>query len=271
MRDWSPDRPPPARKSLGQHFLHDRRVLEAIADALRIDAGTTVVEIGPGRGVLTDVLAERAGAVVAIEVDRALVPILRDRYANRRHVRIVEADVLETDLHALAGGDFVLAGNVPYYITTPILFHALAAPRPVRAVFLVQKEVAERVVATPGSKAYGALSVNVQTVAKGQIVMRVPPGAFRPPPKVDSAVLVVEPLAEPMISAAEEERFRSFVQQVFGMRRKQLRRVLRGVVSIDAAEADAMLTALDIDPEARPETLSPSQFVLLSRAVRARA
>ena len=153
-RGARPPRPegalPPARKRFGQHFLKDTRVLDSIVDALGPLAGRTVVEIGPGRGALTDRLVERAGRVIAIELDRDLVQHLRARYAGMAHVEIVEADVLTVSLSALAGPSYVLAGNVPYYITTPIIFHALELPRPDVAVYLVQKEVAERMAAPPG-------------------------------------------------------------------------------------------------------------------------
>ena len=155
----SPKLPAP-RKRFGQHFLKDTRVLDAIVKALGPLADRTVLEIGPGRGVLTDRLVERAARVVAVEVDRDLVAHLRSRYADHPHVEIIEADVLTVSLAALAGGPYVLAGNVPYYITTPIVFHALERPRPDVAVYLVQKEVADRLAAPPGDKIYGALSVN---------------------------------------------------------------------------------------------------------------
>jgi 16S rRNA (adenine1518-N6/adenine1519-N6)-dimethyltransferase len=263
----SDPRLPPPRKRLGQHFLTDRRALERIADALELTGAETVVEIGPGRGALTDLLVERARRVIAIELDRALVPILRRRYESQPHVEIVEADVLAVRLADLGGDDFVLAGNVPYYITTPILFHALERPRPRLAVFLVQLEVAERVVAPPGSKTYGALSINVQAVAAPELVARIPPGAFRPPPAVDSAILRVRPRPDPVISADEESRFRAFVQEAFGLRRKQMRRVLRTIARVDAEAADRMLGAAGIDPEARPETLDPADFARLVRSV----
>ena len=260
---------PRARKRFGQHFLRDRSVLARIADALALTGVETVVEIGPGRGALTDLLVERAGRLVAIEIDRDLAQHLRVRYADRPHVTIVEADVLEVDLAALAGDDFVLAGNVPYYITTPILFHALRAPRPKRAVYLVQKEVADRVTAPPGSKQYGALSVNVQALAEASLVCRVLPGAFVPPPKVDSAVIVLTPRATPVIGPDEERAFSRFVLEAFGLRRKQLRRVLRSIAPLDAVRAEAVCVAAALDGEARPETLAPADFARLLRAVRA--
>jgi len=259
---------PPTLKRLGQHFLADRRVLERIADALELTGAETVVEIGPGRGALTDLLAERAGRLVAVELDRALAQLLRERYAGRPNVEIVERDVLTAPLAELAGDDFVLAGNVPYYITTPIIFHALERPRPRRAVYLVQKEVAERAVAPPGSKTYGALSVNLQSVAKVESLLHVPPGAFRPPPKVDSAVVRVTPREDPVVAPEEERGFRTFVQGAFGLRRKQLQRVLRTLLSLDAEGAERVLASAGVAPDARPETLSAEQFAAVFRASR---
>ena len=260
---------PPALKRFGQHFLTDGRILQRIADALQLTPADTVVEIGPGRGALTDLLAARAGRVVAVEIDRALAELLRKRYADRPQVTIVEADVLAAPIAGVAGtDDFVLAGNVPYYITTPILFHALERPRPRRAVYLVQREVAERAAAPPGSKTYGALSVNVQSVARVETLFAVPPGAFRPPPKVDSAVIRVVPRDDPAVAPGEEARFRAFVQEAFGLRRKQLRRVVRTIANLDAERAEAALATADVDPDARPETLSPEQFAALFRSLR---
>lgn len=258
---------PPTLKRLGQHFLADRGVLEAIADALQLTGTETVVEIGPGRGALTDLLAERAGRVIAIELDRALAAILRQRYADRPRVEVIEADVLTVDLAAVAAGPYVLAGNVPYYITTPILFHALRSPPPLRSVFLVQREVAERMAARPGSDGYGALSVNLQASATAELILAVPPSAFRPPPRVDSAVVRVVPLAEPLVAATDAEAYRRLVQASFGLRRKQMRRVLRTVRGLDADRAEGYLATAGIDPDARPETLTPEAFVRLLAAL----
>ncbi len=260
---------PPALKRLGQHFLTDRTVLRRIADSLELTREETVVEIGPGRGALTDLLLERAGRVVVIELDRALAEGWRTRAALDPRLTVIEGDVLEIDLATAAGGGpFVLAGNVPYYITTPILFQALRRPRPERAVYLVQREVAERIVAPPGGKEYGALSVNVQSVATAEIVFGVPSRAFSPPPKVESAVVRITPRPEPVIEEGEESRFRAFVQEAFGLRRKQMRRVIRTIERLDAEHADAVLAAAGVEPEARPETLSPEAFARVMRAVR---
>ncbi len=261
---------PPTRKSLGQHFLSDRRILGRIADALQLKGGETVLEIGPGRGALTDILAERAGRLIAIEYDRALAELLRQRYAKRGNVLIAEADVLAVSLGELAAGPYSLVGNVPYYITTPILFHALVPPRADRAVYLVQKEVADRLVAAPGTGEYGALTVNVAAVARAESLFKVPAGAFSPPPKVESAVVRITPLIQPLATQDEERPLRTLVQNAFGMRRKQMRRVLRSLLNLDAAAAEGLLMEAGINPEVRPETLSPEQFVALLRASRPR-
>jgi len=254
---------PPIRKNLGQHFLNDQRILQRIVDALELRGDETVVEIGPGRGSLTELLVPVAKRLVLIEYDRMLAARLREKYASAPSVTVVEADVLTVDLGEVAGGPFVLVGNVPYYITTPILFHALEPPRPDRAVYLVQREVADRIVAEPGSHDYGALSVNVQGFAHAKKLFRVAAGSFEPPPKVESAVVRIDPRDDPVVDASREARFRRFVQDAFGMRRKQMRRVIRSLMSLDAESAEALLQRAGIDPTARPETLSPEQFASL--------
>jgi len=260
---------PRPRKRLGQHFLVDRTALERIADALAPTRDDVVVEIGPGRGALTDLLAARSKRVVAIELDRDLVPYLRERYAAAGNVDVIERDVLEVKLSDVAGPEYLLAGNVPYYITTPILFHALEHPRASRAVYLVQREVAERIVAAPGSRTYGALSVNVQAVARAELVGRVPAGAFRPPPAVESAIIRLTPRPDPVIAESRETDFRVLVQECFSLRRKQMRRVIRTVARLDVDAADRVLSTARIDGEARPETLSPEDFARLLDAMRA--
>ena len=253
---------PQAKRRLGQHFLSDRRILERIADALGASAADTVLEIGPGPGGLTEALAGRAGRLVAIEKDADLLPALVARVPG---AVVVEADALETDWHALAGPDFLVAGNIPYNITSPLIGKALEPPRPRRIVFLVQKEVADRVVAAPGGEAYGALSVGVQAVARGERLFIVPAGAFSPRPKVDSAVLRLTPLAEPLVGDAEVEPFRRLVVGLFGFRRKQMQRALRELTGWDAARVEAVLSRAGIELRVRPETVTPSQFVALLR------
>ena len=262
---------PPVLKRFGQHFLTDPATLEAIAGAVSPHPGDTVIEIGPGRGVLTDMLARLPNDLVAIEIDHLLSDQLRKRYATNPRVRILEQDVLEVDVGRLSPAGFVVVGNVPYYITTPILFHVLRPPLPRHAVFLVQREVAERVTAFPGTSEYGALSVNVQAIAAGSIIRHVPPGAFKPPPKVDSAVIKVVPRPDPLITRDEIDSFRRFVQGLFGMRRKQIANVLRSVTPLTPDQAAEVLNDLEIDSRARPETLSPPAFVSLFRAARLRS
>lgn len=262
-------------KKYGQHFLDDRAILEGIVDALGPSAADTVVEIGAGRGSLTDILAGRSARVIAIEIDRALAEQLRERYRDRPQVEIIEGDVLETDLNALAidagvmqPGDFLLIGNVPYYITTPILFKALEPPIPRRSVFLVQREVAERIAATADTEAYGALTVNVAVVARAEQVLGVPRAAFKPPPKVDSEVVRITPLARPLIESQLLPAFRTFVQAAFGLRRKQMQRVIRTIRGISAETAAEILDSAGIDSSARPEVVSPEGFVRVFRALR---
>lgn len=259
---------PPPRKRLGQHFLTDPRILARIADALGITPADTVIEIGPGRGALTEQLIGRAARVIAIEIDRDLAAMLRARYADDARVTIVQDDVLHVDLGALAGGPYLLVGNVPYNITTPILFHALRRPRPARSVYLVQREVAERIVAAPASEAYGALSANVQALARAEMLFGVAAGAFQPPPNVESAVLRITPRSDPAVGEAEEESFRALVQGAFGMRRKQMGRVVRSLWSLGADDAAALLLRAGVAPAARPEVLGPEDF---ARVLRARA
>lgn len=257
---------PKPRKWLGQHFLTDPRILGRIADVLEITKDDTVVEIGPGRGALTEQLLTRAKRVVAIEIDRDLAKLLREKYAGDDRVTIVESDVLDVNLGEAAGGPYLVAGNVPYNITTPILFHALEHPRAERAVYLVQREVAERVIAEPASENYGALSVNLQALGSAELSFRVSAGAFTPPPKVESAVMRIVPRADPLVSASEEPAYRAMVVGAFGFRRKQMQRVIRELWDLGAEDAAATLVRAGIEPTDRPEVLTPADFARLLRA-----
>ena len=252
------------KKRLGQHFLRDARILARIADALEAGAGDTVVEIGPGPGGLTAELARRAGRVIAVEKDRDLARALVGRFPN---VVVAEGDALEMDWRVLAGGPFLVAGNIPYNITSPLIDKALVPPRPARVVFLVQREVAERLAGTPGSADYGALTVGVQAVAQVERLLRVPAGAFFPPPRVDSAVVRFTPLTRPRIEDRQVPAFRRTVVGLFGFRRKQLARAVRELTGWDAGRAGKVLAAAGVDPELRPEALSPTEFVDLHRAL----
>lgn len=260
---------PAPRKRLGQHFLHDPQVLERIAAALAPTPADTVVEIGPGRGALTTHLVRHAGRVVAVELDRELASRLRTEYAGDHCVTVVERDVLDLSLAEAAGtDDFLVAGNIPYYITTPILFHALEPPRARRAVYLMQAEVAARVIAAPGTEHYGALSVNVQALATPTLMFTVDRGTFTPTPTVDSALLRVVPRTDPEVSDSEQAGFSAFVIAAFGMRRKQMRRVLRTLGDLRVEDAERVLGEAGVASEARPEVVSPREFAVLHAATR---
>lgn len=257
------------RKSLGQHFLRDRNILKRIVDGLELGGTETVVEVGPGRGALSDLLLPLTGRLVLIEYDRALAKLLTERYAGQQKVTVLCRDVLDVPLAEAAGAEpFLLIGNIPYHLTTPILFHSLERPRPARSVFLVQREVAERIVAAPNTSAYGALSVNVQALTRPTLLFRVKAGAFEPPPKVDSAVVRLDRNDDPAITPGEEDSYSRFVQAAFGQRRKQLRRVLRSILSWPAERVEDLLNDAGLTASARPETLSPCDFARLFRAAR---
>ena len=206
-----------SRQKLGQHFLIKGSVLERIAAAACPAPVELVIEIGPGRGALTEKLLKRAARVVAIEVDPYLVDYLRRKFAGEPRLEVVRADVLETDL--AQWGAAPLAGNLPYYIASPILQQAARLRLP-REVFLIQKEVAERLVARPGSRAYGFLTVQTALFAAARLLFEVKPSAFHPPPKVDSAVVLLEPRPA---AAADPDGFLRFAGLCFAHKRKTIR------------------------------------------------
>jgi len=258
---------PHAKRRLGQHFLTDPRLLARIADALEAGPHDVVLEVGPGTGALTAPLLERAGRVIAIEKDRGLIPILKARFPG---LDLIEADALELDWHSLTQpGEtgLLVTGNIPYNITSPLIDKALLPPRPARIVFLVQKEVADRVTAAAGTPDYGGLSIGVQAVARAERLFTVPAGAFKPRPKVDSAVLRLTPLSRPLIADDERESFRVLVVGLFGFRRKQMLRGVREFTGWDAPRVSELLAAAGIPETVRPEVLSPAQFVQLHRSL----
>ena len=224
-----------------------------------------VLEIGPGLGGLTEALATRAGRLVAIEKDRDLIAPLRRRVPG---AEIIDGDALDLDWHRLLGrpARWLVAGNIPYNITSPLIDRALQPPRPARIVFLVQREVADRLAAAPGGKAYGALSVGVQAVAGVDRLFRVSAGAFQPPPEVDSALVRITPRENPMLPDTEAPRFRRFVVGIFGFRRKQISRGLRELGGWAAEQAGSCLASTRIEGSRRPETLNPEEFLALFRA-----
>ena len=255
---------PRARRRLGQHFLADPRILARIADALEAGPADKVLEIGPGPGGLTEALLARAGQVIAIEKDRDLIAPLRTRFAG---LRVVEGDALDLDWHDLVEAPFLVTGNIPYNITSPLLDKALVPPRPQRIVFLVQKEVADRVTADAGTPEYGALSIGIQVAARAERLFTVPAGAFHPRPKVDSAVLRLTPLAEPPIADQERDSFRALVVGLFGFRRKQMRRALRELTGWEARRVGSILASVGVVETVRPEVLGPRDFVRLHRVL----
>jgi 16S rRNA (adenine1518-N6/adenine1519-N6)-dimethyltransferase len=264
---------------LGQHFLADPNLLRKIVAALDPQPGDVVVEIGPGTGNLTRILAPLVHRVVAIEKDRRLAECLREAgggMGDADNVTIVEADALRVDWHSLilpvprpvSPVPFKVIGNIPYSITSPLIEKALTPPLPERVVFLVQREVADRIAAGAGSKRYGALSVGVQAVCRVEKLFTVKAGAFRPVPKVDSALVRLTPHAEPLIGLEETGAFRAFVSACFSRRRKQLRNAVMAATGRPAAAVSALLEALGLESRARPETLPPEAFVRLLRASR---
>jgi 16S rRNA (adenine1518-N6/adenine1519-N6)-dimethyltransferase len=238
------------RKRFGQHFLHDPGVVRRIVEAIAPAADDFIVEIGPGQGVLTRPLAERAARLELIEIDRDLAAALA---AERFKVHV--ADALEFDFGALPQGARIV-GNLPYNISTPLLFHVARHAGRLRDLhFMLQREVVERMVAPPSTRAYGRLSVMLQARFRMQMLFRVAAGAFRPPPRVESAVVRLVPLAAPLDLGAE--RFADVVRQAFSARRKTLRNAL-GLAAED-------FVALGIDPRLRPENLSAEDYVRVAR------
>jgi 16S rRNA (adenine1518-N6/adenine1519-N6)-dimethyltransferase len=207
-------------RRLGQHFLTRTSLLERIAEVAAPERSGTVVEIGPGKGALTRYLIPRAARVIAVEVDQVLVHYLAEKFRTAANLQVVHEDILKMDLSQW--GPVNVAGNLPYYITSPIVSRVLELRENLlRAVFLVQKEVAERITAKPGSRDYGFLSVQCQVLAETDYLFTVPPGAFRPPPKVDSAVVRLVPRPVPIVP--DVDRFLDFVSQCFQQKRKTLR------------------------------------------------
>jgi 16S rRNA (adenine1518-N6/adenine1519-N6)-dimethyltransferase len=258
-------------RRLGQHYLFDPSILDRIVGALEPRPDDSVLEVGPGRGTLTARLLLRVGRVLAIEKDPALAERLRITAAGTG-LTVVEADALRADWHALLRGAYgtpasryKVVGNIPYYITSPLIEKALTAPVPDVVVFLVQREVADRMVAVPGSKAFGALTVGVGVVAEVERLFTVPAGAFRPPPKVESAVVRLTPRADPLVGPADHPAFRRFVQALFGRRRKQIAGILRAVTGLTREEAEVRLHQLGIPATARPEQVGLAEFVALFR------
>ncbi|MFT3789696.1 MAG: 16S rRNA (adenine(1518)-N(6)/adenine(1519)-N(6))-dimethyltransferase RsmA [Rudaea sp.] len=263
MHDFAPH---VAKKRFGQHFLCDKNILSRIVEYVAPRPGDRIVEIGPGEGALTLPLLRAAGGLIVIELDRDLIAPLRARAAGIGELAIVHRDVLEVEIGALAAGDTIrLVGNLPYNISTPILFHCLDHAAAIADMhFMLQKEVVERMAAGPGSKTYGRLSVMLQLRCTIEPLFDVPPGAFSPPPKVDSAVVRLVPLPQDKLPQTDFPAIDRVVRAAFGQRRKTLNNALRGV-----ADADD-LAAAGIDPRERAEQIAPAAFVALARHLQAK-
>jgi 16S rRNA (adenine1518-N6/adenine1519-N6)-dimethyltransferase len=252
------------RKRFGQHFLHEQGILRRIVESVAPQPDDRLIEIGPGEGALTFPLLHVAKKLTAIELDRDLIEPLRERARSVGELHIINQDVLSIDFTELAAGSKLrIVGNLPYNISTPILFHCLEHAAVIQDMhFMLQKEVVERMAAPPGSKTYGRLSVMLQLRCSVEPLFRVPPGAFRPPPKVDSAVVRLTPLPQASLPHADFATIERVVRAAFGQRRKTLSNAL----SEFASAAD--LESAGIDPRARAEQLAPSAFVTLAQHLR---
>lgn len=260
-----------AKKGLGQNFLVDRNIVGRILENAALDGESWVLEIGPGLGALTGPLAERAAQVVAVEIDRELAAVLREVLAHPR-IAIVEGDALEMDWRELLedmgwrGQPMSLVANLPYYITSPLIMKALESGLPFTSiVVMVQKEVAERMLAAPGSKDYGVLSLAVQYYAEGSLVMKVPRTVFLPAPKVDSAVVRLLP-RPPKVSAPRKELFQ-VIRAAFQQRRKTLRNALKALTvewGLGLEQLDGALARCGLEPGVRGERLSLEEYSQLT-------
>lgn len=261
------------KKQLGQNFLIDSHALDSIVDAADIHADTSVIEIGPGAGVLTARLAERAERVLAVEKDESLRPVLEEVLSGTDNVTLLFADALEVSLEDWVGQHWgevkrlVVAANLPYYITTPLLFHILESNLPVSdMVILVQKEVADRLLAKPGGKDYGVLTVMAQWRAEVQRVVNVSANCFLPPPTVESSVVRLAVRSQPPYPLQREAALRKVVRAAFGMRRKTLDNALAGGLSLSKSAVTHLLACAQIDGKRRGETLDLQEFARLANA-----
>jgi 16S rRNA (adenine1518-N6/adenine1519-N6)-dimethyltransferase len=248
-----------AKRHLGQHFLHDPSILRRIVQVAQLNTEDLVVEIGPGFGRLTKMLAEIVKKVIAIELDDTLFEKLKTGLAEYKNVELIHGDALKYSYEDLP--DFKVVANIPYYITTPIIFRLLDARKNLKSMTLtVQKEVAERIVAKPGGKDYGVLSIMVQYYAKPDLRFIIPKEAFRPMPKVDSAVLYIKILERPSVDVEDKEIFSRIVRTAFSQRRKMLSNSLKNI----CGDVKEWLAAAGIDSNRRPETLSIEEFARLA-------
>jgi len=260
------------RKKWGQHFLTDKNILKKVIKTAEIGKEDIVLEVGPGLGEMTQALAQEAKKVIAVEIDARLVEVLRNKLADTPNVEILQGDILKFDVRKHLGSEkrpVKVVANLPYQISTPLLFHFIGSRDLFSALILMlQREVAERMVAPPGKKAYGPLSVLVQSVADISICFIVKPSAFFPPPEVESAVIRLSWKERPMIAPEQEEGFRAVVKGCLGYRRKTLANALKHSDLLLPEDLEKRLEEIGIDPRRRPETLSVQEFVDLASTLR---
>ena len=268
-----PEDLPRAKRSLGQNFLIDPNVQRKIVSALDPGPDDEVLEIGPGVGALTRHLAGRVRRLVLVELDNDLAARLKAEFVGEPSVEVINEDVLDVPLERVTAdpGALKVIGNIPYNITTPILFGLLERrPRPREIVLMVQREVADRILSPEGGKTYGALAVGVRALAEASRVMNVSREAFRPVPDVMSSVVKIVPFDPPRLSEEDERALRDLTRAAFQQRRKQFQRILRDAYDLSPEEVTALGASVGMDLQARPETFAPQKFIDLARALRAR-
>ena len=268
-------------KSLGQNFITDKSVIERIVEGSDVGEDDLVIEIGPGIGVLTAEAAESAAKVVAIEIDKKLIPILAETLADYDNIRVINQDILKTDINEIireereAGsftGGVKIMGNLPYYITTPIIMGILEKGVEADSItIMMQKEVADRIKAAPGGKIYGAISVAVQYYCEVEQVASVPKEVFVPRPKVDSAVLKLSIRKERPVDLIDEKSFFACIKAGFGQRRKTLLNSLTGVNGLPKEDIKEILEAAGVDPARRAETLDINEFAAIANGMAMRS
>ena len=260
------------RKKWGQHFLADKNILKKVIKTAEIEKEDIVLEVGPGLGEMTQALAHEARKVIAVEIDPRLVEILRIKLADIPNVEIIQSDILKFDVRKHLGSEkhpVKVVANLPYQISTPLLFHFIDSRDLFSALILMlQREVAERMVAPPGKKTYGPLSVLIQSVADVSICFTVKPSAFFPPPEVETAVIRLSWKKSPMIAPEQEDGFRAVVKGCLGYRRKTLANALKYSNLVLPENLEKRLEEMGIDPRRRPETLSVQEFVGLASVLR---
>ena len=256
-----------ADKNLGQNFLVEESVVNRIAKAAELTPEDTVLEIGPGIGTLTQALAMTGASVVSVELDKRLIPVLRETVGAYENVRVVQGDILKINIpETVQAESFKVCANLPYYITTPIIMNLLEQKLPLeRLVVMVQKEVAERMTAPPGGREYGAISVAMQYYTEPKIAFIVKAGSFLPAPKVDSAVLVCKKRSAPPVDVPDEKTFFKVVAAAFSVRRKMLTNSLKNMGGLTGEQVKAWLERAGIDGKRRAETLSLEEFAKLAR------